>query len=111
MTHVAAERPEHIQETVEWRESPHVAVKVFCGVQSAELENGAAARFASRQAALLILFRQQIEVGGELFLEVLIERSPAKYGDQPGERFLNVAEHHLLTFICLFLPLSQAHVQ
>jgi hypothetical protein len=66
-------------EAFEPRQSPRFAMKIARRVQTAELQNGLAARLVSIETTPLVLLRQQIDVGLELFVEILIQGSAAKY--------------------------------
>src|SRR4051794_32360039 len=62
-------------------------------VHAADAPDRLAARIDRRHATPFVLFRQQIDVRGKFFVELLIQLPLAKYGHEPGERLDNFAHH------------------
>jgi hypothetical protein len=57
-------------------------MKVSRGVQPANLQNRLTPRLITRQTVPQVPLSQEIKVGGELFVEVLIQRPFPKNGHQ-----------------------------
>jgi hypothetical protein len=77
------------------RHSTRLAMKFSCRAQPAKLQNRLTARLITRQTALLVPLSQEIDVGGELFVEVQIQFAAAKHGS--GPRFSPVVGTHCST--------------
>ena len=65
------------------------------GGQPAHLQDGLAARFVRRHAALHVSLRQQIEMSGKLFVQFQVERALPEDRREAGQRFLRVPHHRL----------------
>jgi hypothetical protein len=70
MEHVPHDSPGHIQQTFETREASSFAMKVSRRVQTAHLQNGLAAGLVPVKTATQVRLCQQIDVRGDLVLEI-----------------------------------------
>ena len=72
-----------------------LAMQRLRGTQPAQLQDGLAARLVRRHAALLVSLCQQVEMGGELLVQLQVERTLSEDRHETGQRFLRVPRHRV----------------
>ena len=93
MTKVFGDTLYRLQGSFEARQAARFAVNVSGRIQSADLQNGLAPRLGPRQTAALVLLRQQLEMGRQLFVKLPIELSAANDRKRAREGFPGIANH------------------